>query len=399
MDVAELRALLEAATRELGSVVADLPKDDEDEATSPLSAEILLAAKAVAEAAKLCTDSSAHNIDMLDCQPSEILREAHMLRGEAVRARDVAEARLWSLQDEHVELLERLRELSTHQQANLDEQYAEANAAASREGILVERCAQLNNEVRALRKDVDEKSQRLIASSALGHSLELNKRKLQRQHEGSLVENAVAREILALQQSTESYMQRVNADCNNIDLSLESAQKSCAEKMESLQAEWSEEQAKYENDTIALQAQLSDLQQRYQDRWKANELSTREELATKVQRASEQRRKVDEQLAKLDEEWEKEASASRRTVDEQKKVMFEARQVASLEMEAKLEARTQQMGQRVDIERRRGGVVFNRELQKSEGFHQEINHYKKRIGELAANYRRRRLCSPSKLRP
>merc|ERR1712176_980828 len=120
--------------------------------------------------------------------------------------------------------------MGMQQQMRLEQQRAEADAAAARETVLVERCEQLDNEVRGLRKDVDAKNKRLIASSGLGRVLELNKRKLERQHEGSVVGNAVAREILELHQSTESYSEWVSDECNKIDQSLESAQKSCADK-------------------------------------------------------------------------------------------------------------------------------------------------------------------------
>merc|ERR1712194_277593 len=133
--------------------------------------------------------------------------------------------------------------------------------------------------------------------------------------------------------------------------------KSCADKMEALQTEWSEQRAKYEGGMAALQAQLLDVQQSYEDRWKATEQKAKEKLDSKVQMATGQRRKKEDQLAKLDEEREKEAIASRRTVDAQKQVMFDAREAAFADMEAKLEARTQEMGEKVNAERRRYDVM------------------------------------------
>lgn len=384
MDAQELRALLEVAARELGAMAAQLPKDNSIDGVDLLFNEILEAQDAVDDAANCCADFH------VACEsPGDVLQEARALRAEAVRSRDLAESHLWTLQDEHAQLLNRLHNLSSEQQHRLEEQHNEADVAAAREATLVERCAQLDNEVRSLREDVDAKSQRLIASTALGHSLELNKRKVQRQHEGSLVENAIAREILHLQQSTEAYLQQVSVECSNYDQSLEVAQKQCADKMEALQSEWSEQQARYHNDMNALQTRFADLQQQYADRWKSNETSAREKLDNKLLQAAESRRKVEEQLVALDEDWEKEADASRKLVEEQNRIMSDARQVVITEMEEKLEARQQEMEKTVDTERRRCEAVRRRHLEKVEDSQGDIALYKQRIEELSSNYRRR----------
>merc|ERR1712050_533027 len=99
---------------------------------------------------------------------------------------------------------------------------------------------------------------------------------------------------------------------------------------------------------------------------------------------------MEEQLAKLDEEREREAVASRELVEEQKQVMFEARQSALSEMEAKLAARKKHMSEQVYAERRRCEVVRRRELRKAEDNQQEVLRCKKHISELSSAYRRRR---------
>jgi len=389
MDANELRALLEAAARELGTMAAQLPKDESDEDVDILFHEVLEAQDAVHDAVSCCTD-----LHVSSENPSEVLREAHVLRAEAVRSRDLAESRLWALQDEHAQLLQRLRQLSLEQQHRLDEQHVEADIAAVREATLVERCEHLDNEVRSLREDVDAKSQRLIASAALGHSLELNKRKLQRQHEGSLVENALARDILYLQQSTQAYLQQLSGECSNLDQSLELAQKQCADKMEAIQTEWSEQQAWYHNDMNALQTRLADLQQQYADRWRSTEIGARKNLDNKLQQAAEARHKIEEQLVALDEDWEKEAVASRELAEEQNRIMSDARQAALMEMETKLEARQHEMDKTVDTERRRCEAARRRHLKKVEDCQSEVVRNKQKIEELRSNYRRRDIRTP-----
>merc|ERR1719162_2409406 len=126
-----------------------------------------------------------------------------------------------------------------------------------------------------------------------------------------MVENAVAREILALQTSTEAYVQNAREESGKVDESLEMAQKMCAFKMEGLQSEWSEQQAKYQGDMDALQNRLLDLQKEYEERWRATEQSAREVISIKSQQASEARQNVETDILRLDEEWEKEAIASR----------------------------------------------------------------------------------------
>merc|ERR1712046_470630 len=108
---------------------------------------------------------------------------------------------------------------------------------------------------------------------------------------------------------------------------------------------------------------------------------------------------MEEQLAKLDQEWEREAIASRELVEEQKQVMFEARQSALAEMQAKLEARKRHMNEQVDAERRRCEIVRRRELQKAEDHQQEVHRCKRHISELSSLYRRRRYRCPAASTP
>lgn len=385
MDALELRVLLEAAARELNSVASQLPNDDWDEAVLNVHDEITEARVAVEEVAAAC--DCALTFGTAGQETSKVLYEARSLSAEATRARDLAEARLWAFQDEHAELLERLRELSLQQQERLDEQRLETDLAASKEAGLVERCAQLDNDVRALRKDVDAKSQRLIASSSLGHSLELNKRKLRRQHEGSLVENAVAREILDLQQSTEAHLQRVSGKCGEVDQSLELAQKRCAEKMEGLQSEWSEQRAKYEANMTSFQKWHLDLQQEYDDRWRSTAKSAKQVMETRTQHTTKSKLMVEQEIFTLDEEWEREAIASREVAEDQDRMMSDARQAALCEMEAELHARQHDMEDQVASVRRQCEAARDRQLQKTADFQQEVLRYRKKIGELNSGYR------------
>lgn len=387
MDASELRALLETAVKELGSVASEL----HGEATLSISGELADARQAIKDAIAACNDDAC---GVGTVEPSEVLQEAHAMRSEAVSARDIAEKRLGSLQDEHAEWLERLHTLSEQQQQRLDEQQREADIAATRETVVVERCQKLDQEVRDLRKEVDAKSQRLIASSALGHSLELTKRKLQRQHEGSLAENAVAREILALQQSTETYLQWVGDECSKVDQSLDLAHKRCAEQMEGLQSEWSQQQARYQADMQTLEDQLQDLQKEYEERWKATERSARQVINTRAQQANAARQKVEEEIQRCDEEREREAIASRELAEEQNQIMSNARQFAQAEMEAKLQAKRRDMEEQVAAEHQRCEALRNRHLRKTVNCQQEVLQYKRNIEQLRLGYQGRGPLTP-----
>lgn len=384
MDAQALQALLEAAARELGSVSSELRSDD---ASLRISGELAEAQEAIQEAIAACSPASAFGIAGLDEEPSEVLQEACALRADAVRARDIAESQLWSLQDEQGRLLERLRLLSGQYQQRLEEQQRESDAASSRETVLVERCEQLNNEVRGLRSEVDVKSQRLIACSAFGHSLELTKRKLQQQHEGSLVENTVAREILELQQGTEAHLQWVGDQCSRADQSLQLAHNRCAEQMEGLQSDWSEEQAKYSASMASLEMQLQALQKEYEERWKSNEQSARQVINSRLQQANAARQDVEDEIQRCDKEREKEDIAALKLTDEHKRIMSDAKQATLSDLESKLQARQRQMQEQVAAEHRRCEALRSRHLRKTTDCQQEVLHYSKGIESLRMGYR------------
>lgn len=390
MDATELKALLEATARELSSVFSHLPDGACGGAVANVSNEISEARTAIEQAAAACDHHEhASIIGTGGWTPSEVVGEAHSLRAEAMRARDVAETRLWTLQDEHTDLLERLRDLSLKQRRRFEEHRAEAELAAVQEDALVERCGQLDNEVRVLRKEVDAKSQRLIASTALGHALGVQKRKLHRQHEGSLVENAVAREILALQQGTEAYLQHVGIECSRVDQSLETSENLFAEKLEGLQSEWSDQHAKYQTDMASVQTRLVNLQHEYEDRWRSTDKGARQVIETRAQQASEARQQVQQELLMLDEEWEKEAVATKQLAEEQNRIMSDARQAALFEMDVRVQERQQDMEEQVAAERKRCEALRNQHLRRSAHGQTEVLRYKKCIEDLSMGYRRK----------
>mmetsp|Transcript_44320 Transcript_44320/g.77798 ORF Transcript_44320/g.77798 Transcript_44320/m.77798 type:complete len:449 (-) Transcript_44320:238-1584(-) len=391
MDPEDLQALLSAAAREIGAVAAELSSEVENEKADPVYLEVLEARSAV--------DDAIQAAKLIKTEPTEVAREALALRAEAVRARDVAESRLWAIQDEHAELLEQLQRLTSERARKSEELRLEAAAAAAREADLIARCDELGDEVRWLRADVDRKSQRLIASSTLGHSLDLSRRRLQRQHDGSLEENTVAREILELQQSTEKYLQRMEEEGVAVNESLVGAQKSFQERMEKLQTEWSEQQARYQDEMATLSAKLTELQREYEERWSRTERESREKLEEKARVAAEVRANFEEKLANLDQEWKDEAAAARDAMDRQKQSLVEARQGAVADMEGKLVERRRELQAKVDVERQKCGVLRNKQQRRIAEFEGEVNRYKKHISDLSASYRSRRKGPPSPFTP
>lgn len=139
----------------------------------------------------------------------------------------------------------------------------------------------------------------------------------------------------------------------------------------------------------SLQNRLLSLQQEYEDRWRATERSARQAMETKAQQAAEARQKVEQEIRMLDEEWEREAIASRELAEEQNQIMSDARQAALCEMEAKLHSRQQDMEEQVAAERKRCAVLRNRHLRKTVDCQQEVLRYKQHIEELNTGYRRK----------
>merc|ERR1711907_25308 len=123
--------------------------------------------------------------------------------------------------------------------------------------------------------------------------------------------------------------------------------------MEGLQAEWSEQHAKYEADMATLQSRLVDLQQDYEERWRTTERSARQVIESTSRQAAEARTKVQQEILRLDEEWEREAVASRELAEEQNKIMAVAREAALSEMQAQLQSRQHDIEEQVATERRR----------------------------------------------
>merc|ERR1711939_1280658 len=159
--------------------------------------------------------------------------------------------------------------------------------------------------------------------------------------------------------------------------------------IEVLQSEWSEQRAEYEANMTLLENRLHDLQQQYEDRWRATERSARQQLEIRLQQAAESRKTVEQEILRLDEEWEKDAIASRELTEEQDQIMSEARQAALSEMAAKLQERQEEMEEQVVGERRRCQALRNRHLRKIADSQQEVLRYKKNIEELSAGYRRK----------
>lgn len=187
------------------------------------------------------------------------------------------------------------------------------------------------------------------------------------------MENAVAREILDLQQSTEAHLQWVGDECSKADQSLELAHNRCADQMEGLQFKWSEEQAKYNADMASLEVQLQDLQREYEERWKSNEQSARQVINSRLQQANAARQEVEGEIRRCDEEREKEDIAALELAEGHKRIMSDARQATLSDMESKLQARQRDMEEQVAAEHQRCEALRHRHLRRKSLPGNEVN--------------------------
>jgi len=390
MDTAELKALLEAAIRELASVAAQFP--DGDEHFLPAREEIHRAHSALEFAVSCGKPSSKPAIAGGGAGfPSEVVREAWSMRAGALRAHHVAQAQLRTLQDEHTELINQLHHLTQVQSCEAEQHRSAAVSASRGEEDLLEECQRLEVQVKAMQAEVVAKSKRLATCKSLGHNMSMNQRRLQRKHEDTLAENAVSREILALQQSTAAHLRKALEHQEELGESLASAHRDCAEKCRTLHEEWSEQQADYERKMSVFERRLETLKEQYIQRWNFTEKHTREKLEEQVQISVTARSDFLRQFSEIDKNCEHESQARQEQIHRLHRMVIEAREQAVSHMEEKLEEQRKDLHAKVDIERDRCHTLRQKQLVHAETFAREMQHYKSHIGKVRDNYRSRAL--------
>mmetsp|Transcript_57131 Transcript_57131/g.125477 ORF Transcript_57131/g.125477 Transcript_57131/m.125477 type:complete len:472 (+) Transcript_57131:50-1465(+) len=409
MDDGEVRALLEAASRELALVHAEIrpPKTAvAGQEAAPLlvshaRSEVASAQSAADEAIRTWVGLPTCGADLDGVEEedrTEVLLQAWRLRASAVRDRDKAEARLQALRGERAELLLRLAQLTSEsREGDGEDTLMSSTSAVSEdpsEGPLLAECEALEARARTLQHEVAMRSKRLTAQAQFGVVLGRRRRAIRRRHGRSAAEGERSREILSIQRSTIEHLKYVAEQCGEVDQAISAMQRDCESKAEQLQSEWSAQQARYQEEAAQLEQKISDLQQECNERLEASEQEMERRLEERRRLADEERARVNRQMEELDEQRESELAKAREEVDRQQQILVEARESAFGKVEAKLSEKRQELQARSDAERFRCEAQREKLLYKADCMAAEVRHYRSNIDKMNENYRLRQVTRP-----
>jgi len=408
-DAGELRALLEAVSRELSGVLTLL-----DQASPPgsqpgsrqntpfdgggLPAAIIdcsgTAIEEIQPARAQLNDAKEALIDAIRLVPgslrrpplTEELREARVLRDAAARDRDGVEARFRAVRDEHAQLVQKLSIL-TREHANLAENRCAAHETmGQRESELLSRCTEGDERTRDLREDVAAKNRRLIWSSKIGHNLFLSQQRLQRKHADLMIENAVAQEVLQLQADTESYLQQGERRHDAVNEKIWQASRECGDKVEKLRSQWAEQEVRYQEEMSHYVTRVEDLKKQYEDRWEVCEIDSREKLKESAGKAAESRASYQVRFKELDAEYEVQEAVLREQIAEQHKMLVQERHKQQHTLEGKLQDRRLEMRRITEEERNRCDTKRIQKIRMAEAHEGDAQKFKERIAKVKQSY-------------
>merc|ERR1711904_457682 len=113
---------------------------------------------------------------------------------------------------------------------------------------------------------------------------------------------------------------------------LAKAQNDNNERMTKLMEQWESQQKKYEADMEEIQAKLSDLQSKYDQRWRIAEHELDQKIAFTYRTAAEVQATVEQHIGELDQEREHEAVALEKQIEYQRDRLSSAVAKAKEEM-------------------------------------------------------------------
>jgi len=317
--VAELRQ----ASNLVNALVARLPK----EASFGASVRDLFTAQQLLQEALQVAEKSLRGSD------GDLVREAQRLRDEAVQAAQATQQECLGLEQENHKLLEECNRLE-EERIRRDEQIrALDSAAAAREADLTAQHKELSSTKQGLHERIDQQTNDLVTSSAVGHHFNLSLGRMKRQHQDALAENAWAKEVLQLENEVENYKKLRRGQCFEVQESLEKAQSDNHERMAKLLEQWESQQKKYETDMQEIQAKLSDLQSKYDQRWRIAEYELDQKIAFTHKTAAEVQATVENHIGELDKEREHEAIALQNQIEYQQDRLTGAVAQAKAEMD------------------------------------------------------------------
>lgn len=325
----------------------------------------------------------------------DLVREAHRLRDEAVQAAQAVDDECLRLEQENHKLLEECSNLE-EERVHREEQIGTLDSeAAESEAALTAQYKEVSSTLQGLHKKIDQQTHDLTTSSSVGHHYNVSLSKMKRQHQDALAENAWAKEVLQLERSVENYKKLRRGQCQEVQESLAKAQHDNHERMAKLLEQWQSQQKKYETDMLEIQAKLSDLQSKYDQRWRIAEHELDQKIAYTYQTASQVQSNVENQIGELDNEREHEAVALQKQIEYQSDRLTNAVALAKAEMEARYLEVQQQCQEKLDVEHAKceeQRAVHRLKVREAE---READRWKRHIGKVREAYRQHERSLPT----
>jgi hypothetical protein len=368
--VAELRL----ATKQVNALLAKIPKT-----LGPVAQDLYSAQRLLNDALQVAENSLAG-------ADGDLVREAHGLRDEALQAAQATEDECLQLEQENHKLLEECRNLE-EERARREEYIGRLDKeAAESESDLTGQYKDVLSRKQDLHDQIDQQTNDLITSSAVGHHFDLSLGRLKRGHQDALAENAWAKEVLQLERSVENYKALRRQQCQEVQEALAKAQFDDHERMARLLEQWDGQQQKYEADMEAIQAKLSDLQSKYDQRWRVAEYELDQKIAFTHRTAEEVQSKVENHISELDKEREHEAIALQKQIEYQKERLNTAVSQAKAEMNHRFLEVQQQCQDKLDAEHSKceeQRAVHRLQVRESE---REVARWNRHIGKVREAY-------------
>jgi len=254
--------------------------------------------------------------------------------------------------------------------------------------------ARFGKDADALRRDVEVKADRLVASCAKGHTLSLVMGRMLRRRVGIMAENAVAKEILRLQRVAQDHLLAIDMHTQEVHATEESARADCYARMDSLCNEWIRQRTTYESSMQALDEKLQEVDQRYQAKWKATEAEKEQRLREQEALSAHNRDVFHQQMTELEEHRETEIAKLREAIARQALILSEARRQAVAQMSGKLDVKREALQARADREAQRCAALKGQHFRRLQAFEKDARQYKSHIERVRGHYRAPRGGTP-----
>lgn len=325
----------------------------------------------------------------------DLVREARGLQDEASKAAQAIQDECARLERENHALLQECESLE--EERGRREEYIGTvdNAAAEREADLNAQFADLRLKNAGLHDHHEQLVKELVTSSAVGHDTDLKLGRLKRRHQDALAENAWAKEVLSLERSVDNYKRMRQGQCQEVQEALAKAQYDNHERMAKLLEQWESQKKKYETDMEEIQAKLSDLQSKYDQRWRIAEHELDQKIAFTHRTAAEVQDTVEHHIAELDKEREHEAIALQNQIQYQKDRLTSAVANAKAEMEDRFQEVQRQCQDKLDGEHAKcedQRAVHRLKVREAE---REVERWKRHIGKVREAYTQQERSLPT----